>query len=109
MEHWDLRSLAVEPHRPEVLQSADEGRSIVLLLPAGEELQEHEVHERTWIVVVDGEIEISAQDGSVAGGPGLVASFSPHESHEVRARSDARLLLVLAPWPGEGRPADWRS
>ena len=23
---------------------------------------------------------------------------------EVRARSDARLLLVLAPWPGEGHP-----
>ena len=28
----------------------------------------------------------------------------PHERHEVRATSDARLLLVLAPWPGEGHP-----
>ena len=38
------------------------------------------------------------------GGPGFVAVFDPQERHEVRATSDARLLLVLAPWPGEGHP-----
>jgi len=42
--------------------------------------------------------------GLLAGGPGLLAVFEPGERHEVRARSDARLLLVLAPWPGEGHP-----
>jgi hypothetical protein len=30
--------------------------------------------------------------------------FDPHERHEVRATRDARLLLVLAPWPGDGHP-----
>jgi hypothetical protein len=30
--------------------------------------------------------------------------FDPHERREVRATSDARLLLVLAPWPGDGHP-----
>jgi hypothetical protein len=30
--------------------------------------------------------------------------FDPGERHEVRAVSDARLLLVLAPWPGAGHP-----
>ena len=30
--------------------------------------------------------------------------FDPKERHEVRAVTDARLLLVLAPWPGEGHP-----
>jgi hypothetical protein len=38
------------------------------------------------------------------GGPGLAAVFEPAERHAVRALSDARLLLVLAPWPGEGHP-----
>jgi len=33
-----------------------------------------------------------------------MAVFDPGERHEVRARSDARLLLVLAPWPGDGHP-----
>jgi quercetin dioxygenase-like cupin family protein len=105
MEHWDLRTLAVEPHHPEILHSArGEARSILISLPRGEELQEHQVHERAYVVVVDGEIEIQGGDGTISGGPGLAAVFDPHERHEVRARSDARLLLVLAPWPGDGHP-----
>ena len=47
MEHWDLATLDVEPHKPQVLHSTrGEGRSIALHLPAGEELQDHQVHER---------------------------------------------------------------
>jgi redox-sensitive bicupin YhaK (pirin superfamily) len=101
MEHWDLRTLDVEPHLPRILHSArGEARSIAIHLPAGESLQDHEVHERTYLVVVDGEIEVEG----VSGGPGFAAVFDPHERHEVNARSDARLLLVLAPWPGDGHP-----
>jgi quercetin dioxygenase-like cupin family protein len=105
VQQWDLRTLDVQVHHPEVLQSDDEGRAIVLALPGGERLQEHRVHERTWLIVIDGEIEIDHQGQVVAGGPGALAVFAPHEPHEVRARSDARLLLVLAPWPGEGHPS----
>jgi quercetin dioxygenase-like cupin family protein len=105
MEHWDLRSLAVEPHHPEILHSSrGEARSILIQLPAGEELQEHEVHERAYLVVVDGEIKVSDGGGEVTGATGFAAVFDPHERHTVRAVSDARLLLVLAPWPGDGHP-----
>lgn len=106
MEHWDLRSLDVEAHKPLILHSArGEARSIAINLPAGEELQEHEVHERAYLVVVDGEVEVSANGGeAITGGPGLAAVFDPQERHTVRATSDARLLLVLAPWPGDGHP-----
>ena len=105
MEHWDLREIAVAPHQPEVLHSSrGEARSIAIALPAGEELQEHEVHERAYVVVVDGEVEISDAASSVTGGPGLLATFAPHERHTVKAVSDARFLLVLAPWPGDGHP-----
>ena len=54
MQTWDTRSIDVEPHHPQVLHSGDEGRTIVINLPAGEELQDHQVHERAWILVVDG-------------------------------------------------------
>ena len=102
METWDIASLDVEPHQPEVLRSDPEARVIALNLPAGEELQDHQVHERAWVIVAAGEVDIE-QDGSTAsGGPGLVAHFDPNERHEVRARTDARLLLFLAPWPGQG-------
>ena len=105
MEHWDLRSLDVEPHQPAVLHSArGEARSIAIALPAGEALQDHEVHERAYVVVVDGEVEITHDGGTVSGGPGLVATFAAHERHAVKATSEARLLLVLAPWPGDGHP-----
>ena len=101
MEHWDLTGLDVEPHRPQILDSKrGESRTIALRLPAGEALQEHQVHERAHVIVVEGEVEI----GDATGGPGLLAIFEPGERHEVRARTDARLLLVLAPWPGDGHP-----
>jgi quercetin dioxygenase-like cupin family protein len=104
MEHWDLRTIDVEPHQPQILQSdVGEGRAIVISLPAGEELQEHQVHERAYVVVVDGEIEVEAQEVVNAGAGGLFI-FDPRERHEVRATTDTRLLLVLAPWPGDGHP-----
>ena len=104
MEHWDLRSLAVEPRHPQILQSAHgEGRAIALHLPAGEKLQDHEVHERAYLTVVDGEVEVDAGE-TVSAGPGSLLVFDPRERHEVRATTDARLLLVLAPWPGDGHP-----
>jgi quercetin dioxygenase-like cupin family protein len=106
MESWDLADLDVEARRPVVLASDQEGRAIVLELPAGERLQEHQVHERAWLLVVGGAIEISDPDGeAVSGGPGLLAVFDPNERHEVAATEDARLLLVLSPWPGEGHPS----
>ncbi len=105
MQTWDTRSIDVEPHQPQVLQSGAEGRTIVINLPAGEELSDHQVHERAWIVVVDGQVEIEAAEQTVTGGPGFLALTDPNERHEVRASSDSRLLLVLAPWPGEGHPS----
>jgi quercetin dioxygenase-like cupin family protein len=106
VQTWDVRSLEVEPHFPQVLRSDDEGRAIVINLPAGEQLQEHQVHERAWIVVADGEIELEGpNDETVKGGAGFLAHMSPNERHEVRATSDARLILVLVPWPGQGHPS----
>ena len=102
MDTFDIRSLDVEPHRPRVLRSDDEARAIAINLPAGEQLQDHQVHERAWLIVADGEVEIVKDGEATTGGPGFAAHFEPKERHEVRAKGDARLLLILAPWPGEG-------
>lgn len=106
MESWDLSKLAVEPYQPQVLASDEEGRVIAISLPAGEQLKEHQVHERAWLFVASGAVEIGDADGgSISGGPGLLAAFDPNERHEVRATDDSRLLLVLSPWPGVGHPS----
>jgi quercetin dioxygenase-like cupin family protein len=105
MRSWDLRAVEVEAHEPEILASADDARTILLSLPAGEELQEHEVHERARIVLVEGEAEISTPSGErVVAGSGYLLEFEPGERHTVAARSDTRLLMVLSPWPGDGHP-----
>jgi quercetin dioxygenase-like cupin family protein len=106
MRSWDLTTLDVEPHQPAVLDSEAEGRAIVIQLPAGERLQEHQVHERATLIVVAGRIEVEDADGSsAAGGPGFVAVFDPNERREVSASEDSRLLLLLSPWPGIGHPS----
>lgn len=104
MKTWDIRGLEVEAHKPEIVSSSDAARVIALNLPAGEQLQEHEVHERAWLLVVEGQLEIVAGDERTDGGQGFLAEFDPKEPHEVTATSDARLLLFLAPWPGDGHP-----
>jgi quercetin dioxygenase-like cupin family protein len=105
LDTWDIASQDIEPRHPEVLRSDDETRVIAIHLPAGEELQDHQVHERAYLFVASGEIEVQRGDEAVAGGPGLLAHFEPNERHEVRATSDARLVLLLSPWPGEGHPS----
>jgi quercetin dioxygenase-like cupin family protein len=106
VQSWDTRSLDVKPHQPEVLRSDGEARVIAIQLPAGEELHDHQVHERAYLLVVEGEVEVDGGGGTESGGPGYLAVFDPKERHEVRATSDARLVLILAPWPGAGHPSE---
>ncbi len=105
MQSWNLRTVGVEPHEPEILSSGKDARMILLHLPAGEVLQEHEVHERARVIIIEGEVDTSLPSGeSVSGGPGHLFEFQPGERHTVAARSDSRLLLILSPWPGVGHP-----
>jgi quercetin dioxygenase-like cupin family protein len=105
MKSWDLNVVSLSPHSPEILESRDDGRAIVLEIPAGSSLREHQVHERAWVVVVSGEVAISSEDSEpVSGGPGLMLQFEPNERHSIDALSTARILLLLTPWPGDGHP-----
>jgi quercetin dioxygenase-like cupin family protein len=105
MNSWAIKNLNLQPHAPEILASAEDARVIALLIPAGESLDDHQVHERAWVTVLDGEVEITTTTGeTVTGSSGLLIEFAPNERHAVHARTDARLLLVLTPWPGPGHP-----
>ncbi len=105
MDDWDLKRVAWRPHHPEILTSGDEGRAIVIDLPVGEMLKDHQVHEGAWIIVIDGEARITSQAGqTVEAQPGVLVQFAPQERHEVKALADSRILLLLTPWPGAGHP-----
>ncbi|HWO47937.1 MAG TPA: hypothetical protein VNM41_07730 [Solirubrobacterales bacterium] len=106
MESWDLKTVEVEPRQPRILASGDDARSIVLNLPEGEEMQEHEVHERARLIVIDGVVDVSTESGGdfANARAGHLFEFDPGERRTIVARSDARLLYVLSPWPGDGHP-----
>lgn len=112
MRHWNLLTHKLDVHRPEVLQSdRGQGRSIAIVLPAGELLQEHVVHERAYLIVLSGKIQVQLGhtsnghgDSSILATEGSLLIFDPKEPHEVRAVDESRLLLILAPWPGVGHP-----
>ncbi len=103
---WELDRLRVAARHPQILRSDDDAnRVIALLLPQGEVLQEHQVHEHALVFVLRGELLVSAAASErTLPAPSLI-HFAPGERHEVRAISECQLILCLAPWPGPGHPS----
>lgn len=109
MEAWNIADMDVQPHQPQVLRTDKEARVIAIHLPKGEQLQDHQTHERGYLVVVSGEVEVTQGGESSGGGCGFLAVFDPNERREVTAKEDTRLALILGPWPGEGHPSQRSS
>jgi quercetin dioxygenase-like cupin family protein len=104
VEHWNLREVETPEgsRSPVVLHSAPEGRAVLIGLLPGQELGDHQVKENAYLLVVDGEARVEAAGSARDAGAGELFAFVPDEIHRISTRSGARLLLFLAPWPGEG-------
>lgn len=85
---------------PRVLFTAPECRAVVLDLENGETMGDHQVRERAVVQVVTGRVLIESSGDAVRCNAGTLVIFEPNERHTVHALADARLLLILAPWPG---------
>jgi quercetin dioxygenase-like cupin family protein len=104
VQTWDLTAIDMPggTRSPVVVDSEDEARAVLIGLDPGQELGDHQVKERAWLVVVDGTVELTAGGERVSAHAGTLASFAPDERHTVSTTDGARLLLFLAPWPGDG-------
>jgi quercetin dioxygenase-like cupin family protein len=104
MHSWDLSAVEAPGGAlsPVVLASEDGARVIAIVLQPGQELGEHRVRERAWLIVADGEVEIDGKGSTTYVTPGTLVTFDPGELHSLRSRAGARLLLLLAPWPAPG-------
>jgi quercetin dioxygenase-like cupin family protein len=104
MQSWQLMDVETPggSRSPVVLHSDDEARAVLIQLDPGQALGDHQVHERAWVVVLGGSVRIEADGDNVTGGPGFLARFDAGERHAIASDDGARLLLLLAPWPGEG-------
>jgi mannose-6-phosphate isomerase-like protein (cupin superfamily) len=109
VQSWDLNAIEAPDgtRSPAVLETADGARAIVIRLAPGQELGDHQVHERAWLIVVEGSAHIKAAGAAVEAGPNTLLTFEPGERHSVASTDGAQVLLILAPWPGEGHyPTD---
>jgi mannose-6-phosphate isomerase-like protein (cupin superfamily) len=104
VQSWDITTIEAPGGTvdPTVLTTDDGTRAIALRLEAGQAMNDHQVRERAWVVVVEGRAQIRSGDEVVDGGVGTLVTFEPGERHAVSSEGGARLLLILAPWPGPG-------
>ncbi len=105
MQHWDLlETAAPEGTRDPVVLLSEDGvaRAVLIALQPGQSLDDHQVKEHAWVTVLDGTVRASADGEEHDLGVGSLVHFEPDERHALRSEDGARVLLLLAPWPGEG-------
>jgi quercetin dioxygenase-like cupin family protein len=107
MQRWHLPSIEANGKRePRVLFSRPECRAVVIDLNAGDELGEHRVHESALLQVVSGRVRLEVGDEGVECDAGSLVTFAARETRSLRALEPSRILIVLAPWPGDGHFAE---
>ena len=87
---------------PLVVHSGNEARAVLIVLNPGQVMGDHQVTENAWVTVLEGRVRIGAGDESVDATPGMLFRFDPDERHSLASEEGARILLLLAPWPGDG-------
>jgi quercetin dioxygenase-like cupin family protein len=104
VKSWDLRDIetAGGSRSPVVLHSDDEARAVLIELEPGQELGDHQVKEHAFVMVVAGKAQIETREDALEAEPGMLLLFEPDERRSVSSAGGAKLLLVFAPWPGEG-------
>ena len=98
IENWDIRTLAIDPHQPQVLRSDDETRAIAIRLPSAAALHDHQVHERACLLVADGEIALSARDAGSHSRATVVCTVARREGDLLSQPPAPDRLLVALIW-----------
>lgn len=104
VRHWSLNELELpaDTRSPVVLLSEDEARAVVIGVGPGQALGNHQVKEHAWLIVLEGRVVVRSNGEAVEAGTGTLLRFEPDERHSVASAEGARILLLLAPWPGPG-------
>jgi quercetin dioxygenase-like cupin family protein len=101
---WNLREIetAGGSRSPVVLDSDEAARAVLIGLEPGQQLGDHQVKEHAYVLVVDGAVQVQSGSEKVEAPAGTLLAFEPDERRSVSSADGARVLLLLAPWPGEG-------
>ena len=92
MQTWNLRNVETPggSRSPVVVHSEDEARAVLIGLDPGQALGDHQLHERSWIVVLDGRVRFESGGETIDAGPGYLAWFDADPARkQVDADADA--------------------
>lgn len=107
MRLWQLNEIETpNGMRSPVVLDSEDSRAVLIRLDPGQEMGEHQVRERAWVVVVHGAAEIVSGEETIAAPEGTLLEFDPTERRTVRSADGCRLLILLSPWPGPGHYPD---
>jgi len=103
MRVWQLHEIEMpQGTRSPVVLDSEDSRAVLIGLSPGQELGEHQVRERAWVVVLDGAVEVETAADTITAAAGTLLEFDPTERRTLRSANGSRLLILLAPWPGPG-------
>ena len=103
MQSWNLLEIDTpQGSRSPVVLHTGEARAVLIGLAAGQALREHEVKEQAFVTVVEGRVRVEVGGEVTDAEVGTLFVFDPEERHSVATEEGARILMVLAPWPGDG-------
>src|SRR5919109_1361071 len=80
----------------------EEARAVLIEIQPGQQLGDHQVKEDTWVAVLQGTVLVDTGRETVEAPPGTLVHFDPDERRAISSPEGARVLLLLAPWPGQG-------
>jgi quercetin dioxygenase-like cupin family protein len=104
VQSWNLREIETPggSRSPVVLRSDESARAVLVALEPGQRLGDHQVKERALVAVIEGAVRVESGGKTIEGETGCFFSFEVDERRSISTDTGARILLVLAPWPGEG-------
>ena len=103
MRVWNLHEIDLpDGTRSPVVLDSEDSRAVLIGIAPGQELGDHQVRERAWVVVVDGAVEVDNGGTTISAPVGTLLEFDPAERRAVRSAGGARVLIVFTPWPGPG-------
>lgn len=101
MQSWQLDRLRLQANEPQILESHEDGyRVVALLLPQGEVLQEHLLHEYALVFIIRGLLFVGTGASERRLSSPALIRFETGERSEACAITECQLILYLFPSPG---------